>query len=326
METIRSVTNTISEAASSAFQSSYDVARKGFGEGTNEHYDRARPSYPAESLQNIHKSLSPTALSRPEGLNIIELGSGTGLFSRILLAPPSSEYPTWNIHSLYAVEPSEGMRTQWTKKYDGLVESGDFDPGRVVNGGEVQTLNGGFTDLSGLKSRLRERGEEEQWADLVVMAQAWHWAHPDYDAAIKEIASIMKPDGVLVFIWNNENRDPPYPQDLRTFEMSLEAGTPQQHRGLWEATFEAPSYTANFREERGDRNIVHWKSVHDDRKRIDRVLSKSYVASRSETEKEDIIAKIKEIQTTDDGKEWIDREAGTYYQPWWTLVVAMHRK
>jgi hypothetical protein len=38
------------------------------------------------------------------------------------------------------------------------------------------------------------------------------------------------------------------------------------------------------------------------------VLSKSYVASRSETEKEDIIAKIKQIQTTDDGKEWIDRE------------------
>jgi hypothetical protein len=117
-------------------------------------------------------------------LNIIELGSGTGLFSRILLAPPTSEYPTWNIHSLYAVEPSEGMRTQWTKKHDGLVESGDFDPGRVAAGGEVQTLNGGFTDLSGLKSRLRERGEEEQWADLVVMAQAWHWAHPDYDAAI----------------------------------------------------------------------------------------------------------------------------------------------
>jgi hypothetical protein len=76
------------------------------------------------------------------------------------------------------------MRTQWTKKHDGLVESGDFDPGRVAAGGEVQTLNGGFTDLSGLKSRLRERGEEEQWADLVVMAQAWHWAHPDYDAAI----------------------------------------------------------------------------------------------------------------------------------------------
>ena len=182
----------------------------------------ARPSYPAESLQYIHKSLSPTALSRPEGLNIIELGSGTGLFSRILLSPPGPEYPSWNIHSLYAVEPSEGMRSQWTKKYEDLVDSHRFDPRRVS--GEVQTLNGGFTDLSGLKSRLSGRGEEGGWADLVVMAQAWHWAHPDYDAAIvslltasmkllladadtalqKEIASIMKPDGVLVFIWNNE--------------------------------------------------------------------------------------------------------------------------
>ena len=121
------------------------------------------------------------------------------------------------------------MRSQWTKKYDESVQQGSFDPRSVK--GEVRTLNGGFTDLSGLKERLREKGEEREWADLVIMAQAWHWAHPDYDAAIvsfqlgggrvghsgteragferfaglqKEIASIMKPDGVLVFIWNNE--------------------------------------------------------------------------------------------------------------------------
>ena len=48
--------------------------------------------------------------------------------------------------------------------------------------------------------------------------------------------------------------------------MSLEAGTPQQHRQLWEATFDTPSYVANFKEERGDRNVVHWKSVHSDQK------------------------------------------------------------
>ena len=41
-------------------------------------------------------------------------------------------------------------------------------------------------------------------------------------------------------------------------------------------------------------------------------MSKSYVASRSDQEKEDIIAKIKQIQATDDGKEWIDREVSTY--------------
>jgi hypothetical protein len=76
------------------------------------------------------------------------------------------------------------MRTQWTKKYDSMVddrESG-FDPRSIK--GEVVTLNGGFNDLSGLKERLRGKGQAEEWADLVVMAQAWHWAHPDYDEAI----------------------------------------------------------------------------------------------------------------------------------------------
>lgn len=232
MDTVNSIIDTVSQAASSTFESSYDVARKGFGKGTNEHVSitntldqedgfdlprphfsthsttseyisghdrqqrmlgellilqpppphRARPSYPAESLQYIQSSLSPNAKSRPEGLNIIELGSGTGLFSRILLSPPSDAYPRFNIHSLYAVEPSEGMRSQWTKKYDESVQQGSFDPRSVK--GEVRTLNGGFTDLSGLKERLREKGEEREWADLVIMAQAWHWAHPDYDAAI----------------------------------------------------------------------------------------------------------------------------------------------
>jgi hypothetical protein len=37
MDTVKSIIDTVSQAASSTFESSYDVARKGFGEGTNEH-------------------------------------------------------------------------------------------------------------------------------------------------------------------------------------------------------------------------------------------------------------------------------------------------
>lgn len=76
------------------------------------------------------------------------------------------------------------MRSEWTRKYDALVDTRGFDPRKVS--GEVQTLGGGFTDLSVLRDRLASRGEgqERGWADLVVMAQAWHWAHPDYEAAI----------------------------------------------------------------------------------------------------------------------------------------------
>jgi len=42
MDTVNSIIDTVSQAASSTFESSYDVARKGFGEGTNEHVSIAK--------------------------------------------------------------------------------------------------------------------------------------------------------------------------------------------------------------------------------------------------------------------------------------------
>lgn len=39
-----------------------------------------------------------------------------------------------------------------------------------------------------------------------VCAQAFHWAHPNYDGAMKEIARVLKPDGTAFFIWNMEDR------------------------------------------------------------------------------------------------------------------------
>lgn len=35
--------------------------------------------------------------------------------------------------------------------------------------------------------------------------QAFHWC-PDHEAAAKEFARILKPDGVVAFIWNLEDR------------------------------------------------------------------------------------------------------------------------
>ena len=46
---------------------------------------------------------------------------------------------------------------------------------------------------------------EDGWADLVVIAQAFHWC-PDYDKAAREFARVLKPDGVVVLIWNLEDR------------------------------------------------------------------------------------------------------------------------
>lgn len=40
---------------------------------------------------------------------------------------------------------------------------------------------------------------------LTYKLEAFHWC-PDYDGASKEFARILKPDGVVAFIWNLEDR------------------------------------------------------------------------------------------------------------------------
>lgn len=139
----------------------------------------------------------------------MELGSGTGIFSRLLLAPPDKdatafasetndnttqggkEYPEWSIKSLSAVEPSEGMRQTWQNGIDKLRQANP-DISKAPDGSEkeIVTLNGGFSDLAELKERRRSKGlQEEGWADAVMAAQAWHWAHPKYEEAVVSTAA-----------------------------------------------------------------------------------------------------------------------------------------
>ena len=46
---------------------------------------------------------------------------------------------------------------------------------------------------------------EDGWADLVVIAQAYHWC-PDYSKAAEEFSRILKPNGIVALIWNLEDR------------------------------------------------------------------------------------------------------------------------
>lgn len=74
------------------------------------------------------------------------------------------------------------MRDQWNKSLDTFIQQGSFSKSSVS--GEVDTVSGGFQNLLTVKERVKEKGEDGQWADLVIAAQAWHWCHPDYEAAI----------------------------------------------------------------------------------------------------------------------------------------------
>ncbi|PFH54313.1 hypothetical protein AMATHDRAFT_72820 [Amanita thiersii Skay4041] len=194
-------------------QSVHHIAQLGFGTGTNDLYDRARPSYQSAAISFIRGTLNSNSPS-----NVVEIGAGTGIFTRALLA-----HPEWSnvINKIEAVEPSEGMREVFRKTVtDKRVSmgSGTFDCTNVDDG----------------------------WADVIVIAQAFHWC-PDYDKASAEFARILKPNGVVAFIWNLEDRErAQWVAQIRDLIEQHEGGSPQFRLMLWRQTFDTQSYKRYF--------------------------------------------------------------------------------
>ncbi|KAL4067962.1 S-adenosyl-L-methionine-dependent methyltransferase [Scleroderma citrinum] len=259
----------------------HTVAQSGFGTGTNELYDRVRPSYPAPSLSFIRSIVAKSSL------DIVEIGAGTGLFTRALLA-----HPDWasSIARLRAVEPSEGMRKKMT------IEDGTFERTAVPDG----------------------------WADLVIIAQAFYWC-PDYDKACAEFARILKKDGAVVFIWNLEDRDQAgWVAQLRERIESHEQDTPQFRLGLWRHAFSTPSYLQYFQEP--EQRIWEYCITTTEQITIDRALSKSYSSVLPPDEKEKVISDLKAILTRGDDRVWVDKNQGTFEYPYKTYVVVSRMK
>ncbi|KAI9509618.1 S-adenosyl-L-methionine-dependent methyltransferase [Russula earlei] len=268
----------------------HEVAIKGFGCGTNDLYDRARPSYPSEALTYIRQEVTASG-----PLDIVEIGSGTGIFTRALLT-----HPDWAIAvgTITAVEPSEGMRTIFNKS---------------VQDERVSCQSGTFGST----------GIDDHSADLVVVAQAFHWCL-DHDAAAAEFARILKPGGVIVFIWNLEDREAaPWVAQVRDLIEQFEQGTPQFRLDLWRAFFETKTYRNLFRPHKerswfyslaGSLDIV-----------IDRSMSKSYLQVQSEDIKALIKTGIAEILHHGDGKQWVDEDKGLFEYPYRTSVVVFQQ-
>lgn len=267
----------------------HKVAQAGFGEGTNALYDTYRPTYPSEQLEYIQSSLS-----NPAGpLNVLEVGSGTGIFTRSLLAHKSFGAAVAQLH---AVEPSSGMRAHFAE---------------TIKDERVSCRDGTFDNT----------GAEESWADLVVVAQAWHWC-PDYDAALAEFARVLKPDGIAVFIWNLEDNDVPWIAANRTIYERYELGAPQFRTGLWRKMFDVPSFKLFKSHE--EHEIV-WSVPTSLPAVVERVFTKSYIAIQPDSEKTKIREEITEAANRGEGRKWIDEAKGTWEYPHKNLVVILRK-
>jgi len=141
-------------------------------------------------------------------IKILDLGAGTGIFTRLLIP-----YYTPEAHKLSpiaAVEPVVGMREEfdrvmapWVKVYSG---TGSLIP---------------FEDNS---------------FDIVIVAQAFHWF--DTLESVREIHRVLKAKGILFLTWNLEDNKVPWIKRFRdTFE-AFDHDVPQYRKGLWKNVFE----------------------------------------------------------------------------------------
>ncbi|KAG2747424.1 hypothetical protein P692DRAFT_20849114 [Suillus brevipes Sb2] len=227
-------------------------AHAGFATGTTEYYDRVRPSYPTNCLSYVRSQLPKSKAP----LKIVEIGAGTGIFTRALLAHP--EWAT-SIGTLRAIEPSNGMRDFWTK---------------CVQDTRCTIVNGTFDNT----------GVEDGWADLIFIAQAsrsilnqaFHWCL-DYGKAFTEFDRILNKDRAAV-------------------QQCVEArgnGSPRFRLDVLRQAFLTLEYTSIFHP-REDKEWAH-HGLALDQTVTDRALSWSYIAMLPPDEKAKVAESIKDI-------------------------------
>lgn len=127
-----------------------------------ENYIKFRPSYPSEVIDFLYTNLGINKDS-----TIADIGSGTGIFTKLILAQKNK---------VYAVEPNEEMREAAEKllnKYEKFI-----------------SVNGSAESTTLMSSSV----------DVVVSAQAFHWF--DRLKAKKEFSRIIHPEGKVILVWN----------------------------------------------------------------------------------------------------------------------------
>lgn len=128
-----------------------------------DNYTKYRPGYPPGVLD---------LLRTDGGLNnrsvVADIGSGTGIFTKLLLDEG---------YTVYAVEPNDAMR---------------------LAADESLGANKKYHSVSGTAEATTLK---DHTVDMVVCAQAFHWF--DAHRTKAEFARILKPGGKVALIWNN---------------------------------------------------------------------------------------------------------------------------
>jgi SAM-dependent methyltransferase len=174
----------IHEQASIGFQRAADA------------YERGRPEYPAAAVAHLLKALDITS-----GSHVVELGAGTGKFTRTLVPTGAA---------IVAVEPVESMRRK------------------------LSELLLGVTIVDGTAEKIPQ---PDSSADAVIVAQAFHWF--DGEKALAEIHRVLKRGGGLGLVWNVRDESIGWIRGLTEILEQYESGVPRYKSLAWLSPFKS---------------------------------------------------------------------------------------
>lgn len=243
----------------------HEAAAKGYERGAAE-YEKGRPGYPVDAIDAL-----ATACGIEEQTTIVDLGAGTGKFTRFLLERTGD---------VIAVEPVAAMRAAFADR---------------------------FPDVTIVDGRAERVPLADRSADVVTIAQAFHW----FDAvpALDEVARLLRPGGWLALIWNTRDVRVPWLAEINAL-MDRLAGDAPRFRSTdrsWRRPIDDHPAFGELHDAAFD-NVV--PGVDLDVMRA-RVASTSYVSALPEDEREDVLAAVERIvregPMQDEGDTFTDR-------------------
>jgi SAM-dependent methyltransferase len=193
-----------------------------------------------------------TELGIGPGSRVVDLAAGTGKFTA-LLVPTGAD--------VAAVEPVTQM------------------------GGELQRAVPGVEVLEGTAEAIPLPDDS---VDALTVAQAFHWF--DFQAALAEIARVLRPGGGLAFLWNRRDESVPWVRRMSEVIHWHDREIANYDTIDWPAVVAASGRYTPLQ-----RRTFAFEHELDRAGLADRVRSVSYIAAMPETEREENVARVLDL-------------------------------